>query len=65
MYSGKNKEFMVAFDNFGGSTNEPWFVTGDFNTVMIEEERFGCQCSKGSARDFNKFILGLGLMDAG
>nr|GEY65236.1 RNA-directed DNA polymerase, eukaryota [Tanacetum cinerariifolium] len=37
-------------------------VTGDFNEVRSEEERFGSQFNRSSARNFNNFISSAGLV---
>lgn len=61
----ERRELWDALDNFGGSLNELWFIAGGFNTVTLADERIGCRSSQGSVRDFNNFILGSGLIDAG
>lgn len=59
----ERRQLLITLDSFGGSIREPWFVVGDFNAIVSEVERLGCQSSRVLATEFNNFILGAGLMD--
>lgn len=61
----ERKQLWITLYSFGGNIYKPWFVAEDLNTVLSEEGRIGCHSSRGSTVEFNNFVLGVGLLDAG
>lgn len=39
------------------------FICGDFNAMLLENERMGCQSSVGSFRKFSNFLMNIGVID--
>jgi hypothetical protein len=65
-YKNLCAEFWNATDNFGASYNDPWVCIGDFNAIILPDDKLGGRpFDSYSSNPFIDFMDGYEMIDLG